>query len=310
MPAPTSPAPGVGRDQAASNTDHWQSRAISAVHGVPRPTFRDGQAVGPIANAMVLDLDGGCGRGGEHHLGHRLQLAAAPLVAGAIGWRAVCACRAAWSGSAADVEAAAAAACRAAGAGSAVASRSWRTRNAGRTIPAAVLSCDPMRLTRLPAQHGGDGYTVASDGSWRAGTGWWAWVTDAGWCEVGQVDDPVAGGAGSDRMELAGALRAVSVFPAGSTVRLVVDNQQVAALMTLVSDPAVRVRRSMVPRWVDWARFTSVRNRLCELGVAVTVRWAPRESDPLHRLADRAIRRFRTHPAAAPGVDRNGKEAA
>lgn len=62
------------------------------------------------------------------------------------------------------------------------------------------------------------------------------------------------------------------------------------ALLTDRQRRAVRARRSMVPRWVDWARFTSVRNRLCELGVAVTVWWAPRESDPLHRLADRAIR--------------------
>lgn len=241
-------------------------------------------------SATVLEI-GDCGRGRQRQPGHRLQLAAAPLVAGGIGWRAVCACQASWSGVAGGVDAAGAAACRAAGAGSTVAATSWRPRNADRIIPAAVLSCDP---TRLAGDHGGDGYTVASDGAWRAGTGWWAWVSNSGWCEVGQVDAALPAVRGEvGQMELAGALQAVSVFPAGSAVQLVVDNQQVAALMTLVSDPVVRVRRSMVPRWVDWHRFTAVRDRLCGIGVTVGVRWAPRESDPLHRLADRAIRRFR-----------------
>jgi ribonuclease HI len=156
----------------------------------------------------------------------------------------------------------------------------------------ALRHWDRLSRVTLPAGLTGDGYTVATDGTYNqfSNTAAWAFVTDAGWCASGPLS-PV-GVISSDSAEFHAVRHALKIYPTGSAVTLYIDNLKVGALIQDLAEQAKsgnKLNGNRLPVWAFPSHAGDIKARISELA-SVTVLWKRTNTDRLHRLADTLAR--------------------
>lgn len=153
----------------------------------------------------------------------------------------------------------------------------------------AVRQGEPLMRTRVqgvPASYlhwvppGTDPYLLAVDASTRRGCSYFSFVTGGGWYGSGTVD------AGTHVAEFAAIVEGLAAYPDGSSVRVISDSSYAVRLACdLARGASGSWTRSVPTRLVQAAQ-----THLSRLG-PVEVNWMRRNTEPLHRLADRIASR-------------------
>lgn len=159
----------------------------------------------------------------------------------------------------------------------------------------------PLTMQRLldfnpQLQMPGRERVIAVDGGYNRITGraGWAMATGAGWTATEVLEPGMWGESSCGIAELAAIMRAAFLFPQGVPITILSDGRDAVEYLNRV------MRRGIYPKpqWVPPLARTQLgkfRGRAAE--AAITVKWIPEQSDPLHQAAHRlAYRTARSEP--------------